>query len=254
MAAITQSGKEMQDEKTSSLKNLLEAGRMLQQAGNHHSPFSEKLDWIETLIHTEELERRRFAEYLNEDLGSMLAGIKLKMESLEKEAQKFSADAKENLHSSLHLIDDAIGQIRNLAHHEMPMNMDFGLNNAINNLVNRINDSGLLALKIQIVNAEISLPIALETSAYRIMQELLKNIMYHSKAVNANIFMYQHGSTLLIEVSDDGSGFNYQKELHHPRGLGLKKIFQRVQMLGGKIDVLSTHKIGTKFSIEIPLK
>ena len=81
-----------------------------------------------------------------------------------------------------------------------------------------------------------------------------EHINFYSKALNANIFMYQHGSKLLIEVSDDGSGFNYQKELHHPRGLGLKKIFQRVQMLGGKIDVLSTQKIGTKFSIEIPLK
>ncbi len=254
MAATTQSGKEMNEEKTSSLKKLLEAGRMLQQAGNHHHPFNEKLEWIETLIHTEELERRRFAEYLNDELGAMLAGIKLKFSSIEKETSNLSPESKESFNGGVNLLDEAIEQIRNLAHHEMPMNMDFGLTNAINNLVNRINDSALLAIQIHIINSEISLPIALETTAYRILQELLKNIMYHSKAVNSKIFIYQHGSTLLIEISDDGIGFNYQKELHHPRGLGLKKIFQRVQMLGGKIDVLSTQKIGTKFSIELPLK
>lgn len=254
MAAITQTGKEMNEEKTSSLKKLLEAGRMLQQAGNHHHPFNEKLEWIETLIHTEELERRRFAEYLNDELGAMLAGIKLKFSTLENETDNLSVESKESFNTGVNLLDEAIEQIRNLAHHEMPMNMDFGLTNAINNLVNRINDSALLAIQIHIINSEISLPIALETTAYRILQELLKNIMYHSKAVNSKIFIYQHGSTLLMEISDDGIGFNYQKELHHPRGLGLKKIFQRVQMLGGKIDVLSTQKIGTKFSIELPLK
>ena len=254
MAAITQTSKDKNKEKTSSLKKLLEAGRLLQQAGNHHHPFNEKLDWIETLIHTEELERRRFAEYLNEDLGSMLAGIKLKFSSIEKEVTDLSPESKESFNSGINSLDEAIEQIRNLAHHEMPMNMDFGLTNAINNLVNRINESALLAVQIHIINSEISLPIALETTAYRILQELLKNIMYHSKAVNSSIFIYQHGSKLLIEISDDGVCFDYQKELHNPRGLGLKKIFQRLQMLGGKIDVLSTQKIGTKFCIELPLK
>jgi len=254
MATIAEPGKEMNEEKVSSLKKLLEAGRMLQQAGNHHHPFNEKLDWIDTLIQTEELERRRFAEYLNDELGSMLSGIKLKFSAFEKDTSSLSPESKESFSSGVSLLDEAIEQIRNLAHHEMPMNMDFGLTNAINNLVNRINDSALLAIKIHIINSEISLPIALETTAYRILQELLKNIMYHSKAVNSSIFIYQHGSKLLIEISDDGIGFNYQKELHNPRGLGLKKIFQRVQMLGGKIDVLSTQKVGTKFSIELPLK
>lgn len=235
MAATTQTGKEINEEKTSSLKKLLEAGRTLQQAGNHHHPFNEKLEWIETLIHTEELERRRFAEYLNDELGAMLAGIKLKFSSIEKDTLNLSVDSKESFNAGVNLLDDAIEQIRNLAHHEMPINMDFGLTNAINNLVNRINDSALLAIQIHIINSEISLPIALETTAYRILQELLKNILYHSKAINSSIFIYQHGSTLLIEISDDGIGFNYQKELHHPRGLGLKKYFSVCKCLVEKL-------------------
>lgn len=242
------------EDNLSSLKNLLEAGRVLQQAGNHHQPFNDKLDWVDTLIHTEELERRRFADYLNEELGAQLAAIKMKISSIEKDEKKLSAESVEAFRTGIHQLNDAVEQIRNLAYHETPANIDLGLNHAVTNLTARINDSGLLNVQLHIINSEIRLPVAMETTAYRIVQELLKNILFHSKAVNAGIFIYQHGSKLLIEVTDDGIGFNYQKELHHPRGLGLKKIFQRVQMLHGKIEVLSTNKVGSKFNIDLPLR
>jgi len=253
MAKELQVEKEINVQDANSQKKLLHAGRLLHDNGNHHHPFNEKLEWVETLIHTEELERRRFAEYLNDELGSMLAGIKNKLSGIDSEKNIEKKESKQSLTESIQLLDDAIEQVRNLAHHEMPVNIDFGLQNALNNLVARINNSNLLQVECHILNAEISLPLALETTVYRILQELLKNSIYHSKANIATISVYQHGLQLVIDVTDDGIGFNYQKELHHPKGLGLKKVFQRIQMLGGKLEVLSTQKVGSRFHIEIPL-
>ena len=209
---------------------------------------------LEAVIHTEERERKRMADYLNEELGSMLSAVKLKFGLLENDLLQLPAKSKEEFEEAIKMLDDAIYHLRNVAHESMPVTLEFGLFSAIQSLTDRINHSGLLKVNLFYTSQNFELKNkSLEITVYRIIQELLNNAIYHSKAKETNIHFSLLSHSLLIKVTDDGIGFNYQHEKDNSNGLGLKKIDQRIQVFGGIMEVHSTAKTGTSVSIELPL-
>ncbi len=209
---------------------------------------------LEAVLHSEERERKRIADFLNEDLGSFLSSVKLKFSLLDNEISTLSDTAKTEFETALKMLDDAIEQLRNVAHEATPISLEFGLLKAIQSLADRVNDSGLLKVNLHYLSDNFTLKNkSLETTVYRIIQELLNNAIYHSKAKEADIYFTMHDDSLQIKVSDDGIGFNYEKEKINSKGLGLQKINQRVQVFGGIIEVKSSSESGTYFNIELPL-
>lgn len=209
---------------------------------------------LEAVLHSEERDRKRIADFLNEDLGSFLSSVKLKFSLLDSEISNLSENAKTEFETALKMLDDAIEQLRNAAHEATPISLEFGLLKAIQSLSDRVNDSGLLKVNLHYLSDNITLKNkSLETTVYRIIQELINNAIYHSKAKEADIYFTLLHDTLQIKVSDDGIGFNYEKEKISSKGLGLQKINQRVQVFGGIIEVKSSRETGTYFSIELPL-
>jgi signal transduction histidine kinase len=99
---------------------------------------------------------------------------------------------------------------------------------------------------------DIYVPKDISIAAYRIIQEATTNIMRHSKATQANIFMHVSKKTLSIKVTDNGTGFNYAK-LADESSLGLIGMRERVRAVGGNITIKSKSQYGTSVSVRFTL-
>lgn len=103
------------------------------------------------------------------------------------------------------------------------------------------------------VNGEINIDEALEVALYRIAEEALNNILKHSSANNVTINLYERNNQLLLEIIDDGSGFNLEQVINQG-GMGLHNIQERAQALGGTATISSTPHSGTRIIVELGLK
>jgi signal transduction histidine kinase len=127
----------------------------------------------------------------------------------------------------------------------------FGLDAALKDFCNDVNGSSSLQVNYQSIGIE---GVAIEqTSAitiYRIVQELINNIMKHASAKFAIVQVTRTNDTITITVEDDGKGFN-TGILEGTRGIGWTNIQSRVEYLKGKVDVQSEEGKGTSVHIEL---
>ena len=128
---------------------------------------------------------------------------------------------------------------------------DFGLKTAVEEAVTRITHPGL-RIMVDIDGCEKRLEYTMELSLYRIIQELLNNIMKHSHATEATVELTCEDSMVQLCVKDNGIGLD-QEELKRPKGIGLHSIQNRVGLLEGKLEVVSSRNKGTIFKIAIQL-
>ncbi|HRF25676.1 MAG TPA: ATP-binding protein, partial [Chitinophagaceae bacterium] len=141
---------------------------------------------------------------------------------------------------------------RRVAHNMMPESLvKFGLDTALKDFCNDINQSGALKVNYQSIgmnNATIEQTNAI--TIYRIVQELLNNIIKHSGAGSAIVQVSKIDEVLSVTVEDDGKGFD-TAILKHTKGIGWSNIENRVEFLKGKMDVNSQEGKGTSVHIEI---
>jgi signal transduction histidine kinase len=93
-----------------------------------------------------------------------------------------------------------------------------------------------------------------EISIYRIILELINNIVKHAKAGKVSIQLVKYPEYINVIVEDNGQGFDYQKAMEEKKGMGLGNVLSRVEFLKGTIDIDSALGKGTTAIIEIPYK
>jgi len=91
----------------------------------------------------------------------------------------------------------------------------------------------------------------LETAIYRIAQELVNNIVKHAQALRARIEVFREGNFIIIEAQDDGKGMDITQSWG--KGIGLKTIQDRVELLDGTLEISSDPGKGTLITISLPL-
>ena len=140
----------------------------------------------------------------------------------------------------IHLLcHNLVAPLKNIHLHEM-----------IQKLINKQNESIAIFPKIEFTYVVPSdLPDELKLNIYRIIQELLNNILKHAEAKNVEITIVIKGNCLLITVQDDGKGFNVSLKRG---GLGISNIMDRVVTFNGTVNVQSDLGKGTKTEITIP--
>ena len=116
------------------------------------------------------------------------------------------------------------------------------------------NASSINGLEIEVEDYGLSEKIeaSLEISIFRVIQELVTNIIKHAKATEATISITQHEEMLSIIIEDNGIGFDVRKEIHND-GIGLSSIEKRIEHLEGTLEIDSTPEKGTNILIDIPL-
>lgn len=225
---------------------------LLQQQEIRELEQEKQLIAASSIMQGQEVERSRFAKDLHDGLGGMLSGIKLNLSSMKGNLVVRESDAQ-LFARSLNQLDKAISEMRRVAHNMMPEAlMKFGLNEAIQDFCDGINESKTVKMKFIQMGFLQPLEKSTEVILYRIIQELSNNAIKHAASENIFIQLIKHDKGITLTVEDDGKGFD-PKQLKNIKGAGLQNVEARVDCLKGIMTVESEVGSGTSFNIEFPV-
>lgn len=197
---------------------------------------------LQSMVNGQETERTRIAKDLHDGLGGLFSTIKMQLSTLKHEEK--SLEANELFQKSYELVDNASVEVRRIAHNMMPeVLIKLGLMQAIQELCNSINAGKLMSVSMQSYGMEQRLNASTEMMLFRIVQELLNNIIKHAYASEAIIQFNRDGDRLSVTVEDNGRGFNLED--NNGKKAGLESVKSRVNYLNGKLSIDSEKEIGT---------
>ena len=210
-----------------------------------------KLAATEAVLKGEEQERTRLAKDLHDGLGGMLSGIKYSLNTM-KGNLVMTPDNAQAFERSMDMLDSSIREMRRVAHNMMPEALvKFGLDTALRDFCNDINQSGALKINYQSIGLKEHEPEhTIAITIYRIVQELINNTLKHAAATTALVQVTRMNNTITITAEDDGKGFD-TIILQRAGGIGWTNIQSRVDFLKGRIDVQSEKGRGTSVHIEL---
>lgn len=204
---------------------------------------------VDSLLKGQEEERSRLAKDLHDGLGGLLSGVKFSLSNM-KDNLIVTPENMVVFDRSLDMIDTSIKELRRVAHNMMPeMLTRFGLDEALKEYCNTINAAKLLDVKYQSLGMETRLDKPTEIIIYRIVQELLNNVLKHAGASKAFMQIIRENDRLSIVVEDNGKGFDTSL-LENNKGAGWANIRSRVEYLKGQLDVHSETGKGALVNIE----
>ncbi len=207
----------------------------------------QEINSINAMIEGQEKERSRIANDLHDDLGGLMATIKLQFNAL-KEKQTPNLFNKTNT-----LLDDAYNKIRSIAHAKNSgVIAKQGLLMAIENMAANVSSASNTKIEVTDHGLENRLENSLEITIFRIIQELITNIIKHAEATETHISLTNHDDSLNIMVEDNGKGFN-TNSIGKNQGMGLHSIEKRIEHLEGDMKIESQDNQGTTIIIDIPI-
>ena len=214
-------------------------------------------NFSEKLVAAIDKERKRVASELHDGLGQNLLVIKIGLKKYLKSLsgnQSKSEPLDKLVSITQHLIDD----IRIIAWNLHPHQLDkLGLIGAIESTIRKNAEFSEIKFTSQIGNIDSLLPKEKEIHLYRIIQELISNIIKHSGAKEVDISIEDGGGSLNVTITDDGTGFSLSSEDTTQAGgvgLGLTGILERMKILDGSFDIAPTASGGSAVTIKIPVR
>lgn len=230
-------------------RNLQQRQRLKQQKINELEK-DKQLVAVDALLKGQEEERSRMAKDLHDGLGGLLSGVKFSLINM-KDNLVITPENMTVFERSLDMIDTSIKELRRVAHNMMPeMLTRFGLDEALKEYCNTINATNLLVVKYQSMGMDRRINSSAEIIVYRIIQELLNNIMKHAAGTEAMVQLIKEEGRFSIVVEDNGKGFDTAL-LAGNKGAGLTSIRSRVDYLKGRLDINSEPRKGTLVNIEL---
>jgi two-component system, NarL family, sensor kinase len=211
-----------------------------------------QLTVVDAMLKGQEEERSRLAKELHDGLGGLLSGVKYSLNNM-KDNLIVTPDNMAVFERSLDMIDTSIKELRRVAHNMMPeMLAKFGLDEALKEYTNSIAATKLLTVKYQSFGMKERVENSSEIIIYRIVQELLNNVLKHASASEVLIQLIREENRLNVLVEDNGKGFDTAL-LENSKGAGWTNIRSRVDYLKGQLDIHSDIGKGTSISIEFNL-
>ncbi len=203
---------------------------------------------IQTIIQTEEKERRRFAQELHDGIGPLLSTTKLYLQWFNKPESKM--DKGIIISKMEETLEETVASIREISNNLSPNTLNsFGLGAALKTFINRIRNVSDINF---IYNNKLTkrLDEHIEITIYRLICELINNSIKHSEAKRVNI-QIEDNKDIEILYYDDGKGFDVVEKLKSGKGAGLMNLSTRVQSLGGLYNIDSKPGKGTKVHIKL---
>jgi PAS domain S-box-containing protein len=198
-------------------------------------------------------EQQRIGSDLHDGLGQELTGIALLLRGLENRAEREAASLSPAIEEVALLVNDAIFTTRALARGLSPVTFDRGgLAFALEELARRLSAMFHINVRCEADHAlERGLSSANALHLYRIAQEAVTNAAQHGHADNVEITLRQDGDRGLLRIEDNGGGFNLAQ--NQSKGLGLRIMHYRAQMMTGSLRIESTRPHGTAVNCWFPL-
>jgi signal transduction histidine kinase len=226
----------------------------LKQKNKYHQAINrQQNELFNAIVTTQDQERKRIAQDLHDGLGSVLSAAKLKLSSLEESKKTMLPNELDKYQASLDLLDEASTELRNISHNIMPATLSkLGLQAALQNLIGKIAAHAKIQINFTAHGFENRIEEGTEMSIYRIVLELINNIVKHAAAQKVTIQLIQYPHYINLMIEDDGKGFNFNKALEEKKGIGLGNILSRVEYMNGIVEIDSSAGKGTTVTIEIP--
>jgi len=233
---------------TTKKHQLAEQKALLKQERVDNLLKEQELVSIDAMIAGQEKERKKVAGELHDDLGSLMATIKLHFNNVGTNKQDPA------LQHAKKLLDEAYQKVRGMAHHKNSGVMsDQGLLQAIKKMAGTISNTGALEVTVEDFGLGERMENSLELSIFRMVQELTANAIKHAEASQITIQLTQHEDNLNIIIADNGKGFDRSKEDRDKTGMGLTTIEKRIEHLEGNFTIDSILGKGTSILIDIPV-
>lgn len=210
---------------------------------------AEERQVAQAMFDSEQRERIRIARDLHDSIGQMLAVTKMRL-STPPVADTIAQQQFNN--ATAEIVDQTVAEVRAISHNLIPEDLTFGTIRALENLCRRMAETGI-AVNLSIADEvrKHSFNQQFSLSLYRIVQEVLGNMMKHSGATETSLYMMQVGGNIILDLSDNGKGFD-TSVIGASKGIGWKNVFARVRMLNGSVDVSSERISGTRIQISLP--
>ena len=208
---------------------------------------------LQTIIETEERERKRFAESLHDDLGPLLSAMKIYVDLLVNK----KIDPKANtmaMDQMKQIMEQAIVTTRQTALNIMPNVLtDFGLAEALSDFITKVRTTQIVEIEYFETNPQYIIKGNKAKVLFSVIKELTNNSLRHSGAKKVDIKLLDKTDSFVVEYSDDGIGFDFYSMLRKEnRGMGIKNIVSKIESINGKIKAKQGKKRG--IFIEIVLK
>ena len=203
------------------------------------------------LVEAQEAERRNIARELHDQVGQSLTGLKLVLDSTRMLAPE-NLDAQ--LAEARRAINELLGRVRNLSLDLRPSMLDdLGLLPALRWLIERYQAQTRITVHWWYTNIDRRFPALIETTVYRIVQEALTNVARYAKVPSVELRVMGYPDQLLVQIDDEGVGFDVQARLQSRQSVGLIGMRERIDLLGGSFLIESEPNEGTHLNIIIPL-
>ena len=208
---------------------------------------------------TEERERRNLATLLHDQIAQILSIAKIKIEGLQE--AKISKQLKSNVFEVHRLVETGIQYTRSLIFElSPPLLYDLGFTAAVEWLAENMHKQYGLPIKLEVSHQPEELNNEERILLFRAVRELLFNIIKHAKANLAIVIVRKHNGSFQVIVEDNGVGFPQDKlpsqilSFNELGGFGLFSISERLNYLGGRLDIESSPQRGTRITMDLPLR
>ena len=210
------------------------------------------------LIQAQETERREIAIEMHDEIGQTITYlIRLFDMSIKNvtASGKYSKEMDTQVQNARKLVNDLLQEVRELSTRlRPPMLDDLGLLPALYNHIERVSKQTSIEVEFKHTLPEVRFAPEVETTAFRIIQQALANVVRHAKTDQVSVSLWSYGDTLQLQVEDQGVGFDSQSVMATKTTGGLPFLREQIALIGGKLEINSAPGEGASLTAEIPLQ
>src|SRR5215204_6288501 len=248
------------EEGSETLINLANQGASALENARLYAELSEPENQLRRLvgklIMTQEEERRRVAYDVHDGLAQTAAAAHQHLQVFARHNPPGSARGQEELDEALELVREVVGEARQVIHDMRPTALDdFGLAAAVRLQVQTLRSEGL-EVSLEEALGDERLPPEVETTLFRVTQEVLTNVRKHARASTVRVVLDHPGSAVRLQVTDDGRGFEPDEDTRSNgpgERVGLSGMRERLSLLGGRFEAYGEPGSGTTITAEVEL-
>jgi signal transduction histidine kinase len=213
----------------------------------------QELFGIDSMIQGQEKERQRIANDLHDNLGSLLATLKLHFQNLRMRKDRGETEQGMLFQTTDALIEEAYQQVRTIAHAaNAGVSGKEGLLPAVKHFASKVSVMNRLTIEVEDHGMDQPLDNSMEITIFRIVQELITNAIKHAQASEVTIHLTRYEDSINVMVEDNGVGFDISR-IKPGETMGLYSIQKRIEILGGTVTIDSIIQNGTTIIIDIPI-
>ncbi len=211
---------------------------------------------LQSQLEIQEITFKTIAQELHDNIGQVLSVVKLSLSILPLEKDHQAYESVQTCRQMLNKVIYDMGNLTKSLHTDRITQI--GMLEAIRFDIDGLRRTGLLEVELDVIGEEYRLEDQRSIFIYRMFQEMMNNILKHSKATLVNIVInYSIDNKFVLKVEDNGVGFDIEKkrtQASSSSGIGLKSMTNRASLIGAEISVQSQPGKGTSIKVEVPLE